>query len=229
MTEFEPLYSKIKNHLDLSDEETAFFVSHFAKKKVKKRQFIVQPDYIAKHRNYVVNGAFRSYVIGNDGQEHTLNLAIDDWWITDSNSFIYQKPATMFVADFIGSPPMSFLHFEGSVLENSKTVELSGQTIEVPMQRESAQGKLVFGVRPEHVKLSDQSAFRGEILATEYLGTSQILTIKTLNGDLKARISSAKRVNVGEIVGLTFNEKSITLFNEVSGAAIHSDLNLGSI
>jgi CRP-like cAMP-binding protein len=97
MTEFEPLYSKIKNHLDLSDEETAFFVSHFAKKKVKKRQFVVQPDYTAKHRNYVVNGAFRSYVIGNDGQEHTINLAIDDWWITDSNSFIYQKPATMFV------------------------------------------------------------------------------------------------------------------------------------
>jgi CRP-like cAMP-binding protein len=97
MTEFEPLYTKIKSHLDLSDDETAFFVSHFAKKKVKKRQFIVQPDYIAKHRNYVVNGAFRSYVIGNDGQEHTINLAIDDWWITDPNSFIYQKPATMFV------------------------------------------------------------------------------------------------------------------------------------
>jgi CRP-like cAMP-binding protein len=97
MTVFEPLYSKIKSHLDLSDEETAFFVSHFAKKKVKKRQFVVQPDYTAKHRNYVVNGAFRSYVIGNDGQEHTINLAIDDWWITDSNSFIYQKPATMFV------------------------------------------------------------------------------------------------------------------------------------
>jgi CRP-like cAMP-binding protein len=97
MTEFEPLYSKIKDHLDLSDEETTYFLSYFAKKKVKKRQFIVQPDYIAKHRNYVVSGAFRSYVIGNDGQEHTLNLATDDWWITDSNSFIYQKPATMFV------------------------------------------------------------------------------------------------------------------------------------
>jgi CRP-like cAMP-binding protein len=79
MTEFEPLYSKIKSHLDLSDEETAFFVSHFETKKVKKRQFIVQPNYIAKHRNFVVNGAFRSYAIGNDGQENTINLAIDDW------------------------------------------------------------------------------------------------------------------------------------------------------
>lgn len=142
---------------------------------------------------------------------------------------IYDKPATMFVADFIGSPPMSFLHFEGVVLENSDSVVLSGQRIAIPTQRESAQGKLVFGVRPEHVKLSDESKFRGEILSAEYLGTSQILTIKTLNGDLKARISSAQRVNVGETVGLTFNEKTITLFKEVGGTAIRSDLNEGSV
>lgn len=142
---------------------------------------------------------------------------------------IYDKPATLFVADFIGSPSMNFLHFEGSVLEDASTIELSGQTIAIPRQRELAQGELVFGVRPEHVKLSDQSGFRGEILATEYLGTSQILTIKTQNGELKARISSTQLVNVGETVGLTFNEKTITLFNEASGAAIRSDLNLGSI
>lgn len=142
---------------------------------------------------------------------------------------IYDKPATMFVADFIGSPPMSFLYFEGAVLANTNTVVLSGETIAVPVQRESTQGKLVFGVRPEHVRLSDQSKFKGEILATEYLGTSQILTIKTLNGELKARISSAQRVDVGDRVGLSFNEKTITLFNAASGAAIRSDLNAGSI
>ncbi len=83
--------------------------------------------------------------------------------------------------------------------------------------------------RPEHVTLSDQSKFKGEILATEYLGTSQILTIKTLNGELKARISSAQRVDVGDRVGLSFNEKTITLFNAASGAAIRSDLNEGSV
>jgi multiple sugar transport system ATP-binding protein len=142
---------------------------------------------------------------------------------------IYDKPATMFVADFIGSPPMSFLHFKGVVLENSDSVVLSGERIAIPTQREAAQGKLVFGVRPEHVTLSDDSKFRGEILATEYLGTSQILTIKTLNGNLKARISSAQRVDVGDSVGLTFNEKTITLFNAESGAAIRSDLNEGSV
>ena len=142
---------------------------------------------------------------------------------------IYDKPATMFVADFIGSPPMSFLYFEGAVLANTNTVVLSGETIAVPVQRESTQGKLVFGVRPEHVRLSDQSKFKGEILATEYLGTSQILTIKTLNGELKARISSAQRVDVGDRVGLSFNEKTITLFNAASGAAIRSDLNEGSV
>ena len=124
---------------------------------------------------------------------------------------------------------MNFVHFDGSVLGNTSTIELSGQTVAIPVQRESAQGKLVFGVRPEHVKLSDQSGYRGEILATEYLGTSQILTITTQNGELKSRISSGQQVNVGETVGLTFNAKTITLFNEASGTAIHSDLNLGSV
>ena len=142
---------------------------------------------------------------------------------------IYDKPVTMFVAGFIGSPPMNFLHFEGAVLENASTVELSGQKISIPPQRQSVQGKLAFGVRPEHVHLSDESGFRGKILSTEYLGTSQILSIKTQNGELKVRTSSAELVNVGETVGLTFNENTITLFDESSGIAIRSDLNLGSI
>jgi len=142
---------------------------------------------------------------------------------------IYDKPATLFVADFIGSPSMNFLSFDGGVQEHTSSIELSGHTMAIPQQRESSEGKLVFGVRPEHVKLSEKSSYKGEILTTEYLGTSQIVTIKTLNGELKARISSAQLVNVGESVGLTFDEKTITLFNEASGNAIRSDLNIGSV
>lgn len=58
---------------------------------------IIQPDFIATHRTYVVHGAFRSYVVDQDGVEHTIQFAIEDWWISDYNSYLYQKPATMFV------------------------------------------------------------------------------------------------------------------------------------
>lgn len=87
----------IQNIVTLSPEEIQKFASSFKEVLIKKRQFIVQPNFITKHRNYVVKGAFRAYVVSDTGQDHTINFAIDEWWITDYNSYIFQQPATMFV------------------------------------------------------------------------------------------------------------------------------------
>ena len=35
--------------------------------------------------------------MGDEGQEHTIQLAVENWWISDYNSYIYQQPASMFV------------------------------------------------------------------------------------------------------------------------------------
>lgn len=93
----DPLVNYVKKRVDISDEELQEFASYFKTALIKKRQFIVQPDFVAKYRTYVVKGAFRGYVVGDAGEDHTIQLAIDDWWISDYNSYIYQKPATMFV------------------------------------------------------------------------------------------------------------------------------------
>jgi CRP-like cAMP-binding protein len=93
--------NKISNYIDkfvkLNDEEKKIFANSFKEVKVKKRQFIVQPNFTAKYRHYVLKGAFRAYVVADEGQDHTISFAIDDWWITDYNSYILQQPATMFV------------------------------------------------------------------------------------------------------------------------------------
>ncbi|WP_299916110.1 ABC transporter ATP-binding protein [uncultured Roseobacter sp.] len=138
---------------------------------------------------------------------------------------IYDKPATMFVADFIGSPSMNFLRFDGTVAEGAQTVDMHGQTMGVPRQMEGTSGKLVFGVRPEHVALSDGGSYRGEVLATEYLGTTQIITLDTPNGELKARVPAGQVATVGEKVGLGFKPEAVTLFDETSGRALRSELN----
>ncbi|WP_298915914.1 ABC transporter ATP-binding protein [uncultured Roseobacter sp.] len=140
---------------------------------------------------------------------------------------IYDKPASMFVADFIGSPSMNFLRFDGSVAKGAQTVDLNGQPMTVPRQIDGASGKLVFGVRPEHVRLSDAGAYRGEVLATEYLGTTQIITLETPDGDLKARVPAGQMATVGEKIGLDFRPDTITLFDETSGRALRSELNEG--
>lgn len=91
------LIKHIQKRISLTDTEQKELLDCFRKKKVKKRQFIIQPDFVATTRNYIQEGALRAYVIEGEGQEHTIQFAIEDWWITDYNSYIYQQPATMFV------------------------------------------------------------------------------------------------------------------------------------
>lgn len=69
-------------------------------RRLKRKQYIVQPGYVCTHRTYVVQGALRAFLQGNDGVEYTIALSIDDWWITDYSSYHYQTPATLFVEAF---------------------------------------------------------------------------------------------------------------------------------
>jgi multiple sugar transport system ATP-binding protein len=140
---------------------------------------------------------------------------------------IYDWPATMFVAKFIGSPPMNFLHLQGQTNAGDSTISLAGQQFDIPTMLQGCEGDISFGVRPEHIFFDQNSQYRGDVIATEYLGTTQIVTLQTQNGILKSRISSSELVSEGDNVGLTFNPKMITLFDEKTGAALLSDGNKG--
>jgi CRP-like cAMP-binding protein len=97
MNNKELIINHVRKFVTLTDEEALQFSATFKEVKVKRRQFIVQPNYIAKNRYFVIKGALRGYIIGDKGQDHTIQLAIEEWWISDYNSYIYQQPATMFV------------------------------------------------------------------------------------------------------------------------------------
>lgn len=135
---------------------------------------------------------------------------------------IYDWPSTMFVASFLGSPSMNFLTFEGMIGNNQRTIEMNGVDFAIPESLEGARGKLAFGVRPEHVQFSDSSAYKGEVLATEYLGTTQIVTLATANGEIKSRVNAVQSIQVGDHVGLQFDPRTITIFNVDTGKALLS-------
>jgi len=142
---------------------------------------------------------------------------------------IYDRPASMFVADFIGSPPMSFLRFEGAVRPGERTVRVNGALLDVPQQREEAAGPLALGLRPEHVRLADDSALRGRVFGAEYLGTTQIVTVNTPHGQIKARIPSSHAVGIGDNVGLALRAERLVLFDAGSGRALRSALYDGEL
>lgn len=97
MDKYNNILQNIARYVSLSDTEKEKLISIIRTTKIKKRQFIDQPGYTCKYRNYVVKGAFRSYFIDNDGKEHTVQIAIEDWFVSDFYSYITQTPATLYV------------------------------------------------------------------------------------------------------------------------------------
>ncbi len=138
---------------------------------------------------------------------------------------IYDRPASLFVADFIGSPPMNVLRFQGSLARGDRSVRLADADVAVPEVREDGiRGALALGVRPEHVTLADRGPVRGRVFGTEYLGTTQIVTVEVQQGRIKARLPARQPVRVGELVGLDFRPDRLVVFDAATGRATRSAL-----
>ncbi|MFT3955002.1 MAG: ABC transporter ATP-binding protein [Piscinibacter sp.] len=137
---------------------------------------------------------------------------------------VYDRPASVFVADFIGSPAMNFLPFDGGYTAGAAQVRLGDALLSAPELREDAPGPtLLYGVRPEHVRFSTESTLRAEVLGTEYLGTSQVVTCQTAQGTtLRARVGTDIPARRGDHVGLAFDSTQVSLFDAASGRALRT-------
>jgi multiple sugar transport system ATP-binding protein len=119
---------------------------------------------------------------------------------------------------------MNFLPLPGGYAAGAAQVRLEPAVLPIPMLREDAAGAtLLFGVRPEHVRFSAQSALRAEVLGTEYLGTSQIVTCTTAQGTtLRAKVGVDVPAQRGDDVGLAFDTTQVSLFDQASGRALRT-------
>jgi multiple sugar transport system ATP-binding protein len=138
---------------------------------------------------------------------------------------IYDRPVSMFVADFIGSPPMNFLPLRSGLAKGARSLWVNGATVAVPeIHEDLPESELTLGIRPEHIRFDDSSALRGSVFGAEYLGTTQIVTVTTEHGQIKARLPASARFTNGETVGLSFRGERLSLFDKTSGRAIRSAL-----
>jgi len=91
---FESLRKHIEKRVKLTDDEFAVCASFFVSKKLRKKQFLLHEGEVCKHIGFVNSGCLRQYTIDNKGTEHIIQFAIEDWWVSDLNSFLSGIPAT---------------------------------------------------------------------------------------------------------------------------------------
>src|SRR5437667_3754703 len=133
---------------------------------------------------------------------------------------VYQRPANLFVAQFIGSPPMNIVaarHENGSLLLEG------GWRIEAPRIAKDA-AELRAGLRPEAIELdmvAREGAQPAEVLVSEPLGSEVIVNVKLGGGVLKVRTGPDVRPDPGTRVFLRAQPAAVRVFDASSGAALN--------
>ena len=165
---------------------------------------------------------------------------------------LYENPGNLFVAGFIGSPPMNFMPAK----VNGTSVELPFGTVEIPEERaKAAQGKglLIAGMRPEHFedasvmdadKADATSTFKATVDVVEWLGNEAYAYIpfeappevqkqleqlekdldgETLRTQLVVSIDGASHIEAGHEADIWINARKMHLFDPSTGENLTVD------
>ena len=133
---------------------------------------------------------------------------------------VYFESADVFVAGFIGTPPTNFFDVEVSSRNGQKIFQYPFFTVELNQQlsamlQEYTHSKLIMGVRPENILLTDQdhAIFSEEALVVEPQGSHQIVAIDLNDQIIKIVAPAHPKVVPGELLHLTFQQERIHLFD----------------
>ncbi|WP_435579158.1 Crp/Fnr family transcriptional regulator [Gilvibacter sp.] len=91
------ILANINRYVKLDDTQQTALKAILSSKTLNKREFLLEPGMICRHQSYVVSGCLRSFFIAADGSEQTIQFAIEDWFISDFNSYLNQAPGSLYV------------------------------------------------------------------------------------------------------------------------------------
>jgi CRP/FNR family transcriptional regulator, anaerobic regulatory protein len=94
---FNQIISHFDKYLPLDDREKEEFCKHLTQRKIKRKQYILQEGDVCKHLTYVVEGCFKMYAVDGKGNEHNLQFAAEDDWISDIGSLHQETPSKLFI------------------------------------------------------------------------------------------------------------------------------------
>lgn len=145
----QPLIDYFERHLPLENDEKEILSNVFTERKLKRRQYLLQEGNISKASAFVLEGCFRMYLTDDNGKEHNLQFAIENWWIGDMGSFYSDEPSKLNIEAI-----------ENSVVLEIKKPELQNLYVEYPKFNR------IFRVLTENALLSAQRRILQNVSST---------------------------------------------------------------
>lgn len=124
---------------------------------------------------------------------------------------IYDRPATTFVAQLVGSPRINL--FDAAKQNGALHIADGALHLQAPAGKELPE-KLQVGIRPEDVHPAADGQFAGEVLLTEPLGVETILHIKSGEHTLLSLIPGISRLRRGDTVRFNILSNRLHYFND---------------
>ena len=134
---------------------------------------------------------------------------------------IYNYPANTFVANFIGNPPMNFLHGEikdGTFIGEGLNVKLSKENLDLVKAYDNTGKKIILGIRPESFTQGNNHSFTVEI--TEHLGQNSLVHGSLEGHTCILKLKGWQRLEKGDIIHVDFLQEKCRFFDEETQDAI---------
>lgn len=127
---------------------------------------------------------------------------------------IYRRPVNTYVAGFIGSPNMNFIPGKIEVVGEQGKFVFAGGSLDLicPDAKD-----VTLGQRPEHIHLSDDASWRGEVILVEPTGADTYVVVKTAVGLMTVRVAPNTTYKIGDQVGLEVSSRHNNWFNAQTG------------
>lgn len=90
---FEVFEKYLREWVQISDEEMATIRSASIEKNIRKWQSILHDGEVWRITCFITSGCFRLYRFGKDGTDHTLRFGVENWWISDQESYNNETPS----------------------------------------------------------------------------------------------------------------------------------------
>lgn len=123
---------------------------------------------------------------------------------------LYDNPASLFVAAFIGSPPMNF--FEGALVGPGQLCLSDGTILSLPNKDISARPSIIVGVRPEHFELAE-AGWPAVVSVVEPTGSETQITARVGPGIVRVLVRGRTAVKSGDTVHLAVHPEMIHVFD----------------
>lgn len=119
--EYIPILANLAKHIQLTKGESDHFITLLTIREIGRKELLLKEGNECTTINYLNTGVLRAYYCDSTDNENSIMFALQDWWVTDMQSFVTEKPAMLNIEAL-----------EDSIVIQLKRTDLDRLYIQVP-------------------------------------------------------------------------------------------------